>query len=117
MTMQAWREEARRDKLTRAQIDRDRDAARAQLRIAESRAAAQDRREDQAARDAARHKVRKDRAARRQKLAAWVRGHVIDLLFVPVIAVPGALAWTAMASFGRQVYGPARRSPGRTGGR
>ena len=38
---------------------------------------------------------------------AWVRRHVTGLLFVPVIAVPGVLAWTAMAAYGSALYGPA----------
>ena len=37
---------------------------------------------------------------------AWVREHVLDLLFVPVIVVPAVLAWTAMAAYGDQLYGP-----------
>ena len=35
-----------------------------------------------------------------------MRGHVLDLLFVPVIVVPAMLAWTAMAAYGTQLYGP-----------
>src|SRR3974377_1237326 len=48
------------------------------------------------------------RAERRAALARWVREHTTDLLFVPVIGVPGALAWTAMAAYGAGVYRPAR---------
>ena len=33
-----------------------------------------------------------------------------DLLFVPVIAVPAVLAWTAMAAYGASLYGPAGRA-------
>ncbi|HVT69090.1 MAG TPA: HTH domain-containing protein, partial [Trebonia sp.] len=33
-----------------------------------------------------------------------------DLLFVPVIGVPAALAWTAMASYGAHLYGPPGRA-------
>jgi hypothetical protein len=106
VSLQGWREEARQDRLTRAQIDREREAARTRDRIAERRAAAAARREDRAARTAERQQARAARAARRAEAGAWVRGHVTDLLFVPVIVVPGVLAWTAMAAFGRQVYGP-----------
>jgi hypothetical protein len=95
----SWREEARRDRLVRAQIDRDRDAARARLR-----------REDAHARAAARAQARRARAARRAARAGWVRAHAVGLLFVPVITVPAVLAWTAMAAYGAVLYGPAGRS-------
>lgn len=107
MSVRGWREEARQDRLVGAQIERDREAARAQLRIAERRAATQDRRDDQAARAAARQQARRARAARRAAMARRVRSRVMDLLFVPVIVVPAVLAWTAMAGFGREIYGPA----------
>jgi hypothetical protein len=100
---QSWREEARRDRLVGAQIDRDREAARTRGRIAEREAAA-------AARRSARAQARADRAARRAALAAWGAGHVTDLLFVPVIAVPAVLSWTAMAAYGASLYGPAGRA-------
>jgi hypothetical protein len=102
-----WREEARRDRLVRAQIDRDRDAARASLRIAERQAAVAARRDEAQAKATARTQARKARAARRAARVGWVRGHVVDLLFVPVIAVPAVLAWTAMAAYGTLLYGPA----------
>jgi hypothetical protein len=101
-----WREEIRQDRLLRAQIDRDREAARAGLRITERDARARARREDAQARTTARRQARRARAACRTAQAAWVRAHVLDLLFVPVIAVPAVLAWTAMAAYGSQVYGP-----------
>jgi hypothetical protein len=103
----AWREEARQDRLVAARIERDREAARAGLRIAGRHAAAQARREQAQARAAARTQARKGRAARRAARAGWVRAHVVDLLFVPVIAVPAVLAWTAMAAYGALLYGPA----------
>ena len=43
---------------------------------------------------------------RRGDRVAWVRGHVLDLLFVPVIVVPAVLAWIAMGAYGYQLYGP-----------
>ena len=95
----SWREEACRDRLVRAQIDRDRDAARARLR-----------REDAHAWTAARTQARRARAARRAARAEWVRVHAVGLLFVPVITVPAVLAWTAMAAYGAVLYGPAGRS-------
>src|SRR5690242_834496 len=105
-----WREENRQDRLVRAQIERDREAARAQARIAEREAAARAKLEAAAARRTARAAARDDRAARLARLAAWANAHVVDLLFVPVIGVPALLAWTAMSEFGARLYGP----PGRT---
>ena len=96
----------RQDRLISAQIDRDREAARVQARIAERQARAQMRREEDLARAAARQQARERRAARRAARMAWLRGHVLDLLFVPVIVVPAVLAWTAMAAYGGQLYGP-----------
>lgn len=100
-----WREEMRRDRLVRAQIDREQAAATAQLRIAERHALARERREDAQARAAAREQARRVRAGRRAAGTAWLRAHVIDLLFVPVIVVPAGLAWTAMAAYGHSLYG------------
>lgn len=102
-----WREESRRDRLVGAQIERDREAARAELRIAERQARARIRREEAHARAAAQAQVRKTRAARRAARVAWLAAHTVDLLFVPVIVVPAVLAWTAMAAYGVLLYGPA----------
>ena len=102
----SWREEMRQDRLASAQIERDREAARVQARIAERQALTQLRREDELARAAARRQARERRAARRADRMAWLRGHTLDLLFVPVIVVPAVLAWTAMAAYGDQLYGP-----------
>jgi hypothetical protein len=102
-----WREQQRQDRLAGAQIERDREAARSQARIAEREAAARVKIEAAAARRAARTAARADRAARLAAVAGWVREHVTDLLFVPVIGVPALLSWTAMAAFGSQLYGPA----------
>ena len=106
----SWREEARQDRLVRAQIGRDRETARAQARITEGQASARVRREEHQARASARQQARKARAARRKDRAAWLRGHTVDALFVPVIVVPAVLAWTAMAAYGEQVYGPTGRA-------
>ena len=105
-TRPSWREEIRQDRLINAQIERDRETARVQARIAERQAATQLRREDELARAAARQQARERRAARRATRTAWIREHALDLLFVPVIVVPAVLAWTAMAAYGYQLYGP-----------
>jgi hypothetical protein len=98
-------EQARQDRLVRAEIEREREAARVQVRIAEREAAARVKLEAAAARRAAKAAARDDRAARLGRLAGWVSAHVVDLLFVPVIGVPALLSWTAMAAFGMLLYG------------
>jgi hypothetical protein len=105
--MTTWQQERRQDQLTRAQIDRERDTARAQLKITGRREALKLRRDERLARTSTRQQSRKARAARRAARTAWLRGHTVDLLFVPVIVVPAVLAWTAMAAYGSQIYGPA----------
>src|SRR5580704_17288920 len=89
-----YREERRRDKLAAAQAARDDEAAKAQVRIAETQASARIQREKQQARRAERRAARKQTAARRAELAVWLAAHMLGLLFVPVIVVPGVLAWT-----------------------
>lgn len=112
----SWRDERRQDRLTSAQIERDRQGADAERQIAERKALAEIRRgDDQAWRDGrrqarqarreARLEARQARAARRAELAGWAREHAIDLLFVPVIGIPAVLAWTAMGAYGFHVYG------------
>jgi hypothetical protein len=93
------------DRLIRARIAREREEARLHARITERQATAQLRREDTAAKRTARDKARQDRAARLATAAAWCQDRTIDLLFVPVIGVPGALAWTGMASYGQSQWG------------
>src|SRR5690606_28242868 len=36
----------------------------------------------------------------------WVGQHPVDLLMSVIVIVPGLLAWTAMAAFGQDIYGP-----------
>ena len=103
----SWRDQRRLDRQVDAQIARDDRAAQAQVGIAAAEAAARLRRENLAARQAGRRTARKQAAARRAERVAWVREHVTDLLFVPVIAVPAALAWTGMSAYGSQLYGQA----------
>jgi hypothetical protein len=102
-----WRAERRADRIADAQIDREAATARLRDRITAGEARARLRRDEQQARTADRRLARKQRGARWAARASWAREHVTGLLFVPVIAVPSALAWTAMAAYGRQVFGPA----------
>jgi hypothetical protein len=102
----SWREERRLDRLAAAQVSRDAEAARTRDRIAEAEARARLQRDDRQGRRADRRAARKLRANQRAERVAWLRAHVTDLLFVPVIVVPGVLAWTAMAAYGLQVFGP-----------
>jgi DNA-binding CsgD family transcriptional regulator len=102
----SWAEERRLDRAERARLDRERDDARAER-------ARLDREADQRLREQAADDRRARRAeaadARAARLAAagdWVNRHVTDLLLAPVIVVPGALSWTAMAAYGTALYGP-----------
>jgi hypothetical protein len=100
----SWREEARRDRAARAQLDMQRDAARAELRMAEKRADVEFRREQAKAKADARARARAARSARLSAVTAWLAGHTTDLLLAPVIAVPAVLSWSAMASYGAHLY-------------
>jgi hypothetical protein len=100
----SWREEARQDKLVRAQIERDREAARLQARIAEREAAARVKLAAAGARRDAKAAASAAHAARLAALAGWCAANVVELLFVPVIGVPALLSWTAMAAFGARLY-------------
>jgi hypothetical protein len=102
-----WRDQRRLDRAAEAQIAREDRAAQAQTSITAAEAAARLKRENHAARQAGRRTARKQAAARRAERVAWLREHVTDLLFVPVIAVPAVLAWTGMSAYGSQLYGPA----------
>jgi hypothetical protein len=72
----------------------------AEQRRADRAAEKQEARADRAAKEAR-------RKARQAAVTGWVRAHVLELLFVPVIVVPALLAWPAMAVYGVQIFGPA----------
>ncbi|QFZ17554.1 DUF2637 domain-containing protein [Saccharothrix syringae] len=95
----SWAEERRADRVTAAEQRRADEVLRFEQRRADRAAAVEQRR---AEKDAARAR----RAALVAAVAGWLRGHTLDLLFVPVIVVPAVLAWTAMAAYGREVFGP-----------
>jgi hypothetical protein len=94
-----WKAERRADRAADAEQRRADEAQRHELHRADQSAAAKLARAERDRRAAR-------RAATRTAVAGWVRGHVLDLLFVPVIVVPGVLAWSAMAAYGRTVFGP-----------
>ncbi|HTU73121.1 MAG TPA: hypothetical protein VMG38_06340 [Trebonia sp.] len=95
---------SRREEAQRLQLERE--AFRAQQRrLDDDHWAVQDEKA-RASKDARRRERRKDRAAAQARRLAWLHDHTVDLLFVPVIVVPGALAWSAMAAYGRSVWGP-----------
>ncbi|WP_158842914.1 hypothetical protein [Saccharothrix deserti] len=97
--MSTWAENRRADRQAAAADERARAALLFEQRRADREADAKLRQERQDA-------VRARRAQSRAALAGWLRAHTIDLLFVPVIVVPAVLAWTAMADYGREVFGP-----------
>ncbi len=99
-----------RARLALAQFDLQAEEARSRARIAEDAAAAQIRlaakREREAARDRAREARRARLGAFRTAAGEWASAHTVDLLFIPVIGIPAALAWTGMADYGLAEYGP-----------
>jgi hypothetical protein len=100
------RAEQREDARLRAELDLARESARAELRRADDREWAEERRQARADKDARRVAARAERARANAARRAWLHNHTVDLLFVPVIGVPGALAWDAMAAYGASVWGP-----------
>ena len=104
--VRSWREERREDERNRARIVREGEEARAKGRIAELEARTEAKRQAADARKQARQSARDARAARRAAMAGWVQAHTVDLLFLPVVIVPGVLAWTGMAAYGAAQYGP-----------
>src|SRR5690606_41936213 len=89
------REERRRDRAAaaeQARLDREHD-----LRL---------RRED-------RDRRRRERQQRIDRWMAtiksancWISQHPVDLLMGVIVVAPGLLAWTAMAAFAAEIYGP-----------
>lgn len=100
------RAEQREDARLRAELDLAREAAHAEVRRADDRAWAEERRAARADKTARKAEARLERAKAGKARRAWLQDHTVDLLFVPVIGVPGALAWDAMASYGASVWGP-----------
>ncbi|ROP40723.1 DUF2637 domain-containing protein [Saccharothrix texasensis] len=95
----SWAEERRADRAAAAEQRRADETLRFEQDRAAKDAAAERRR---SAKEAARAR----RTALVAAVAGWLRAHTLDLLFVPVIVVPAVLAWTAMADYGREVFGP-----------
>jgi hypothetical protein len=92
-------------RIIRARIEIERQEARLQARIAERQAAARLRQDNAEAKRAAREKARQARADRRAAAVAWCQARTVDLLFVPVIGVPGVLSWAGMADYGQAEFG------------
>ncbi len=108
--MSTYREQDREDRKLAAQLKTDAKIADSQARIAERRAVGEQRRLDQAA---AAEQARRDRQIKRDNradrwaaLRSWAAAHYLDLMFVPIIVVPGILSWVAMAVYGSEVFGP-----------
>jgi hypothetical protein len=108
--MSTYREEERADRAQAAQLRQQAETAAAQNRLAEKRVVGEQRRLDRIAeRDQVRLDRKQKQLEREEKRAAaadWFRARWLDLLFVPVIVVPAILAWTAMAAYGSNVFGP-----------
>jgi hypothetical protein len=81
-------------------------AQRAEIRRADRR---EDREQDRIDRQQRQQQAEQHRQARQARRAArwrWLSGHPAELLMIVIIVVPALLAWTAMAVYGRQLYGP-----------
>lgn len=97
--MSSWSDSRRADRVA------DREQTRAdRMMLLEQRRT--DREHDARIRAQAEQAARERRAAARAKVTGWVRTHVMDLMFIPVIIVPAMLAWTAMAVYGVKIFGP-----------
>lgn len=105
--MSGWRDErrkdraaeaelARADRLTAAQIGREQRRVDNEARIAAMKVRAEQGRKDRAER-------RRVREARAAKLRRWL---VEEAPAAIVMGAPMLLAWTAMAAYGHQIYGP-----------
>lgn len=103
-------EEQRADRAARGDQRRQDAAARLERQLAAQRQAAQLRREDATAAAALRQERAQARSARRRESIAavsrWVSGHTMEALFGVIVVVPAVLAWTAMADYGKDVFGP-----------
>lgn len=98
--MSTWAENRRADRVAAAEQAR----ADQQLRYEQRRA---DKAMDAQLRQQAIDHARDRRKAAWARVTAWIRAHVMDLLFIPVIVVPAVLAWTAMSVYGVKIFGPA----------
>ncbi len=88
-------EEMRANRANAAEIRRaDRQAEREEAR--------RDRRDEQERAD----QLRVQRRERWQARRKWVADHPVDCLMAVIIVVPALLAWSAMAAYGKQIYGP-----------
>ena len=101
----SWREERRLDRLAQADADERRADARQQREFAAADKTRQLRAADRAAKRAARISARQDRGKQWEARGKWCRRHAEALVMIPVIGVPGGLAWTGMADYGYQQYG------------
>ncbi|NYH78193.1 hypothetical protein FHR84_001515 [Actinopolyspora biskrensis] len=84
----------------------DAEATRAETQRAAAEAADERRRAQRAERA---ERARQRRHERRQWLATvaqWAGSHQIELLMSLIVVVPGMLAWSAMAAYGVDIYGP-----------
>ncbi|MGJ7908700.1 DUF2637 domain-containing protein [Actinopolyspora sp. H202] len=82
------------------------ESVRAETRRAVAEDAARRAREERAERE---QRSRRRAAERRQRLASaggWIGAHPTELLMSVIVVVPALLAWSAMAAYGVDIYGP-----------
>jgi hypothetical protein len=99
-------EERRQDTRLRMELQLQQEAARAEQRRIDDTAWAEESRKAKTAKVTSKAEARAERARANLARRAWLHEHTVDLLFVPVIGVPGGLAWDAMAAYGTSVWGP-----------
>ena len=99
------RDERRQDQLVVAQIKREERDAAERLRRQRLDDAEERRQRRVKERADARVGQRAARAATLSALGERLAEHFVDLMFTPVIVVPGWLSWDAMSDFGRALYG------------
>lgn len=63
-------------------------------------------RADKKAKQAEKERNRDRRTQALKAAARWVSGHVVDLALSVIVVVPAVMAWSAMAAFGHEVFGP-----------
>jgi hypothetical protein len=101
----SWRDERRQDRLAQAEAAERHADAQQKRQFAEADKARQLKALDREARRAAKIAARQDRAGQLTAAGQWCRRRAEFLVMIPVIGVPGGLAWTGMADYGYQQYG------------
>ncbi|GAA4890936.1 DUF2637 domain-containing protein [Saccharopolyspora cebuensis] len=104
--MSSIHEQMRANRAQQAEQRRADRAQQAEIRRADRAAAQEQDRADKHDREQTRQARRQAARARRAAGLAWVAAHPTELLLSVIVVVPGLLAWSAMAAYGSEIYGP-----------